>query len=144
MNDKNPAHVLLVEDNDGDIFLIQEAFAESKFDVDLSMVRNGQEAIDFVFKNKEYQEAKRPDLILLDINIPIFNGHEVLAKIKSDPQMRKIPVIMLTTSSNQRDIDKSYGNNCNAYINKPSEMEGLFQVVLKIEEFWLKLVKLAN
>src|SRR5690606_40010434 len=98
-------HILLVEDNEGDIVLTLEAFEESKIRTDISVVKNGADALDFLFKKGKYTDAQRPDLILLDINIPVFNGHDVLKKIKSDPVHKLIPVIMLTTSGNQKDIN---------------------------------------
>ncbi len=138
------AHILLVEDNEGDILLTLDAFEESKFKTRVSVARNGQEALDFLKKKGEFSDAQKPDLILLDINIPIFSGHEVLEKIKKDENFKKIPVIMLTTSSNQKDIEKAYNNYCNSYIQKPLEMEEFIQAVLKIEEFWLQLTTLAK
>ena len=87
---------------------------------------------------------KSPDIILLDINIPIFNGHEVLQQIKADPNLKKIPVIMLTTSSNQKDIDKAYENHCNSYIKKPLEIKEFLDAIIKIEEFWLQLTTLST
>ena len=143
-NKLKPAHILLVEDNEGDIILTLDAFEESKFKTQVSVVRNGQEALDFLKKQGEYSDAQKPDLILLDINIPIFNGHEVLEEIKQDENLKRIPVIMLTTSSNQNDIKKAYGNYCNSYIQKPLDMEEFMQSVLKIEEFWLQLTTLAQ
>lgn len=139
-----PAHILLVEDNEGDILLTLDAFEESKFHSKVSVARNGQEALDFLKKQGEFSNAQKPDLILLDINIPIFSGHEVLEVIKQDENLKKIPVIMLTTSSNQKDIDKAYSNYCNSYIQKPLEMEEFMKAVLKIEEFWLQLTTLAK
>lgn len=133
------AHILLVEDNEGDILLTLEAFEESKFKTEVSVARNGQEALDFLNKKGEFSNAPKPDLVLLDINIPIYNGLEVLEKIKKDEILKKIPVIMLTTSSNQKDIDKAYKNYCNSYVNKPLEMEEFMDAILKIEEFWLQL-----
>ncbi|WP_114748550.1 response regulator [Pleomorphovibrio marinus] len=138
------AHILLVEDNEGDILLTLDAFEESKFKTQVSVARNGQEALDFLSKKGEYSNAQRPDLILLDINIPIFNGLEVLVKIKKDESLKKIPVIMLTTSSNQKDIEKAYKNYCNSYVKKPLEMEEFMEAVLKIEEFWLQLTVLPD
>lgn len=143
-NNLKPAHILLVEDNEGDIVLTLDAFEESKFQTQVSVVRNGQEALDFLYKKGDYTNALRPDLILLDINIPIFGGHEVLAKIKQDESLKKIPVIMLTTSSSQKDIEKAYDNYCNSYITKPMEMEEFMKAVLKIEQFWLQLTTLAK
>ncbi len=138
------AHILLVEDNEGDILLTLEAFEEYKVKTEISIAKNGKEALDFVFNRGEFADAKKPDLILLDINIPLFNGHEVLQKIKSDPTLKKIPVIMLTTSSNQKDIDTAYDNHCNSYIKKPLEIEDFLNAILKIEEFWLQLTTLSN
>ncbi len=137
-------HILLVEDNEGDILLTQEAFEESKVKTNLSVARNGQEALDFLFKKGKFEQVEKPDLILLDINIPVFNGHEVLNQIKSDDELKKIPVIMLTTSSNQKDIHKAYGNHANSYVTKPIEMDEFLAAILKIEEFWLQLTKLAT
>ena len=139
-----PAHILLVEDNEGDIILTMEAFEESKFKTEISVARNGQEALDFLFKREGFQNSKKPDLILLDINIPIYNGHEVLMKIKQDPVLKKIPVIMLTTSSNQKDIDLAYENHSNSYVKKPLDMDEFLAAILKIEDFWLQLSTLAD
>ena len=138
------AHILLVEDNEGDILLTLDAFEESKLRTQVSVTRNGQEALDFLKKQGPFVEAKRPDLILLDINIPIFSGHEVLKEIKKHEGLKKIPVIMLTTSSNQKDIEKAYSNYCNSYIQKPLDMVEFLKVVLKIEEFWLQLATLTK
>ncbi|MGM1057302.1 MAG: response regulator [Bacteroidota bacterium] len=138
------AHILLVEDNEGDIALTLDAFEESKVKMDISIARNGQEALDFLFKKGSYKDSKKPDIILLDINIPIFNGHEVLKQIKEDPNLKKIPVIMLTTSSNPKDINLAYNLHCNSYVKKPLDMEEFLEAILKIEEFWLQLSTLAK
>jgi len=138
------AHILLVEDNEGDIMLTLEAFEESKFDTKVSVAKNGQEALDFLYHRGKFAKAQRPDIILLDINIPIFNGLEVLHEIKQDEILKKIPVIMLTTSSNQTDIDKAYKNYCNSYIKKPLEMEDFIKAIVQIEEFWLQLTILTK
>lgn len=143
-NKMKMAHILLVEDNEGDIFLILEAFEELKIKAEISVVKNGQEALDFLFKRGKYSNSKKPDLVLLDINIPIYNGHEVLKQIKADPGLRKTPVIMLTTSSNQKDIDNAYDNHCNSYVKKPLNVEEFLGAILKIEQFWLNLTTLAN
>jgi CheY-like chemotaxis protein len=141
---KNLTHILLVEDNEGDILLTLEAFEECKVKTEISVVKNGKEALDFLFQRGEYTNVKRPDLTLLDINIPIFNGHEVLRQIKTDSKLKKIPVIMLTTSSNQKDVDKAYENHCNSYMKKPLEISEFLIAILKIEEFWLELTTLPN
>ncbi|WP_231749739.1 response regulator [Polaribacter sp. BAL334] len=140
----NKTHILLVEDNEGDIILTIDAFEESKIDSKISVARNGQEALDFLYKKGSFSNVEKPDLILLDINMPIFNGHEVLIKIKEDPILKKIPVIMLTTSSNQQDIDKAYENHANSYITKPVEIQDFLDAILKIKEFWLQLTTLSE
>lgn len=140
----SPAHILLVEDNEGDVLLTLEAFEECKLKTEISVAKNGQEALDFLFKRGAFINVKKPDLILLDINIPIFNGHEVLGKIKTDSNLKKIPVIMLTTSSNQKDLNSAYENHCNSYIKKPLDIGEFLRAILKIEEFWLQLTTLPN
>ena len=139
-----PAHILLVEDNEGDIILTLDAFEESKVKTEISVTRNGQEALDFLNKRGNYKDAKKPDLILLDINIPVYNGHEVLKQIKEDQMLKKIPVIMLTTSSSQKDINSAYENHSNSYVKKPLDMEEFLEAILKIEEFWLQLSTLSE
>lgn len=138
------AHILLVEDNEGDILLTLEAFKECKLKTKVSVAKNGKDALDFIFQRGNFKEVEKPDLILLDINMPIFNGHEVLGQIKADPQLKKIPVIILTTSSNQKDLNKAYENNCNSYVEKPLTMSGFIDAILKIEQFWLELTTLPN
>lgn len=140
----NTAHILLVEDNEGDIILTLDAFEESKIKTEISVVKNGQEALDFVFKKGLYKDARNPDIILLDINIPIFNGHEVLKQIKADTNLKKIPVIMLTTSSNPKDINLAYENHSNSYIKKPLDMDEFLKAILQIEKFWLQLSMLPK
>ncbi len=137
-------HILLVEDNEGDIVLTLDAFEESKIKTNISVVKNGSDALDFLFKKGNFASVERPDLILLDINIPVFNGHEVLRSIKEDNSLKKIPVIVLTTSSNQKDINKAYENYANSYVTKPIDMDDFLNAVLKIEDFWLQLCKLAD
>ena len=137
-------HILLVEDNEGDIVLTLEAFEESKVKNKISVVKNGQDALDFLYKKGIFKEAETPDLILMDINIPIYSGHDVLKMIKEDDILKTIPVIMLTTSSNQKDIDKAYQNYTNSYVTKPIEMDDFLKTILKIEEFWLQLSKLPK
>ncbi|MFN3756709.1 MAG: response regulator [Flavobacterium sp.] len=138
------AHILLVEDNEGDILLTIEAFEESKIQTNISVVKNGKDALDFIFKRGAFKDVEKPDIILLDINIPIFNGHDVVQQLKNDPVLKKIPVIMLTTSSNPKDIHKAYENHTNSFVTKPIEMKDFLDAVLKIEEFWLQLCKLPK
>jgi len=137
-------HILLVEDNQGDILLTTEALEESKIINTLSVVQNGKEALDYLFKKGAYQQAKTPDLILLDINLPLKNGHEVLEVIKADPDKKHIPVIMLTTSSSEKDISKAYQQHANCYITKPLEVTDFFEAIKTLEQFWMQIVKLPT
>ena len=137
-----PIHILLVEDNEGDIFLVTEALEEGKIVNKISVAKDGKEAIDFLEKKGKYQNAERPDLILLDVNLPKKNGHEVLEHIKSQKNLKQIPVIMLTTSSAEKDILMSYKNHANCYITKPVDVENFLKVVYSIENFWISIVTL--
>ncbi|WP_226389224.1 response regulator [Penaeicola halotolerans] len=139
-----PIHILLVEDNEGDLLLTTEALNEGKITNQISIVRDGSEALRFLKKEAEYNDASLPDLILLDVNLPKLNGHEVLKAIKTDDKLKTIPVIMLTTSSSESDIIKSYENYANCYISKPIEVQDFMDVVTSIENFWVSLVKLPS
>lgn len=137
-------HILLVEDNLGDILLTKEALEERKLVNKVSVVRNGKEALDFLFQEDQYKNTEAPDLILLDINIPLLSGHEVLEKMKSDDRTKEIPVIILTTSSAERDIKLSYKNHANCFITKPVDIEDFMKAIHNIEDFWIQLVKLPS
>ncbi len=137
-------HILLVEDNEGDIVLTLEAFEESKILNKFSVVRNGKEALDFLFRRPPFTDAKEPDIILLDINLPLKSGIEVLQEVKNDEQVKHIPVIMLTTSSSERDISLSYKHHANCYITKPVEVSKFLEAVNAIEHFWLQIVSLDS
>jgi len=137
-------HILLVEDNEGDILLTSEALEEGKILNKLSVVRDGKEVVDFLEKEEKYVKAITPDLILLDVNLPKMNGHEVLKFVKQHKDFRQIPVIMLTTSSSKEDIDSSYRNYANCYITKPIEVDDFMKALNQIEEFWVNLVKLPS
>lgn len=138
----NPIRVLLVEDNPGDIRLTQEAFRENKMLNSLSVVKDGVEAMEFLLQEGKYEAALRPDLILLDLNLPRKDGREVLAEIKSDSSLKLIPVVILTTSDADEDILKSYELHANCYIKKPVDLEQFINVVRSIEDFWVAVVKL--
>lgn len=140
----NPVEILLVEDNPGDVRLSQEAFKYGKVKSHLNIVYDGEEAIDFLYKKNIYKKAPRPDLIILDLNLPKKNGQEVLAEIKADDNLKGIPVIILTISRAEEDIAKSYDLQANCYLNKPIDLNKFFEVVNSIEDFWLTLVKLPN
>lgn len=137
-------HILLVEDNEGDILLTREALAEGKVANTISVVRNGRDAINFLFQRGEYENVTPPDMVLLDVNLPLKSGHEVLQTIKESDQTRHIPVIMLTTSSSERDIKLSYEHHANCYITKPVDVEEFLSAVGSIEEFWFNLVRLPS
>jgi CheY-like chemotaxis protein len=141
---KKTIHILLVEDNEGDILLIKEAFEEAKIVIKMSVVTNGQAALDFLYKKDAYQEVESPDLVLLDINLPILNGHEVLKHAKSDSELKSIPIIMLTTSSSPKDINSSYANYVNSYITKPINVNAFLKVVYSLENFWINIVTLPR
>lgn len=138
----NPIHILLVEDNEGDVVLTTEALDEGKIANSLSVVRDGWEAIQYLEKKDNYADVKTPDLVLLDINLPKINGHGVLKHIKSSESLKQIPVVMLTTSSDQVDIEKSYKNHSNCYITKPVDMDSFMEVIVSIEAFWISIVQL--
>jgi two-component system, chemotaxis family, response regulator Rcp1 len=139
-----PIEILLVEDNPGDIRLTQEVLNEGKVHNSLSIVENGVQAISFLRKENEYQDAPTPDLILLDLNLPKKDGREVLLDIKNDPELKKIPVVVLTTSQSEEDILKVYDLNANCYISKPVDLGQFIDVVKSIENFWLSIVKLPT
>ena len=130
-------NVLLVEDNPGDVRLTQEAFKEAKISINLEVTMDGAEAIKFLRKEGEYADVVTPDLILLDLNLPKKDGREVLKEIKTDDVLKRIPVVVLTTSNAEQDIMKSYNLHVNCYINKPVDFEKFFDIIQKIEEFWL-------
>lgn len=138
------AHILLVEDNEGDILLTTEALEEGKIVNKISIVKNGKDAIDFLFKKGQYQDVETPDLILLDVNMPLKNGHEVLQVVKNDERTSHIPIIMLTTSSSENDVRLSYKYHANCYITKPVDVDDFMRAVSTIEEFWFSLVVLPN
>lgn len=146
MSDRNPmdrfAKILLVEDNPADVDILRESFLESKVANQLHVVNDGEAALDFLRRRGEFAAAPHPDLILLDIGLPKKNGLEVLAEIKADPELRHIPVIILTTSAAEEDIFKSYDLHANSYITKPVHLSELFEVMKTIEDFWFGIVKL--
>lgn len=135
-------HILLVEDNEGDILLTTEALEEGKIINKVSVVKDGKQAIDFLNLKEPFQGATMPNLILLDINLPKKNGHEVLQYIKGSKTFRHIPIIMLTTSSSEKDIIEAYNHYANCFITKPVEVNEFMKAVAKIESFWISVVQL--
>ena len=137
-------HVLLVEDSVSDTMLIQRSFARSKLDHTLYCVEDGEKAIAFLKQQVEYKRVVRPDLVILDLNLPRLDGREVLAQIKQDPDLRRIPVIVLTTSSAEQDVISSYELHANCYIVKPFDVYDFLQIANLIEQFWLRTVTLPS
>ena len=138
------ARILLVEDNAGDALLAREALRDAKMTNALDWVQDGAEAIDFLRRRGPHAEAKRPDLILLDLNMPRMDGWEVLAEIKNDPDLRRIPVVVLTTSQSEPDVRRSYDLHANCYICKPIGFKEYVQAVKAIEHFWFDLALLPE
>ncbi len=134
--------ILLIEDNPGDVILIKEAFKEGETYNKLTVLGDGEAALSFLRKEGAYKRFSSPDLILLDLNMPRKDGREVLAEIKTDPVLKHIPVVVLTSSEAQQDIINAYNLQANCYITKPVDLKQFFNVVKLIEDFWLKTVKL--
>lgn len=139
-----PIVILLVEDNPGDVDLAREALAAGKLHNSLQVVRDGVEAMDFLYKTGKFRDAPRPDLIILDLNLPKKDGRQVLAEIKEDENLKRIPVVILTTSRAEDDVLKSYNLHANCYITKPMELQQFLHVVQSIEKFWLSIVVLPD
>jgi CheY-like chemotaxis protein len=139
-----PIELLLVEDSEPDVHLTVEALHEAKVKNRLSVVEDGVEALDFLHRRNGYEEAPRPDLIFLDLNLPRKDGRQVLSDIKSDPSLKRIPVVILTTSKNEEDVLRSYDQHANCFITKPVDFNRFLEVVKSIEEFWLTVVRLPE
>ena len=133
--------ILIVEDNDGDVVLFEKAFEQIKSDKKVQFVSDGEEALNFLFRKKGYEDAQRPDLVLLDLNLPKVNGREVLNVIKSDPGMKSIPVIVFTSSLAEKDILECYNLHANSYVIKPMDYYEFLETVRKLAEFWLETAK---
>ncbi len=141
-NEGKAIDILLVEDNPGDVRLAQEALKESKVHNKMFVVEDGIEAMEFLRQRGKYAGAPRPDLILLDLNLPRKNGREVLAEVKSDNSLKRIPVVVLTVSRDEQDVLKAYDLHANCYITKPIDFEQFIKITKTIEEFWLTIVRL--
>ena len=137
VNRTRPFNILLIEDNPGDVRLTQEAFREGKKNINLEVVPDGVEALKFLQREEGYSDKATPDLILLDLNLPKWDGREVLQAVKSDQDLKRIPIVVLTTSNAGSDILKSYDLHANCFINKPVDFDKFFDIIHKIEEFWL-------
>ncbi|MHA6758678.1 response regulator [Streptacidiphilus sp. PAMC 29251] len=139
-----PVEVLLVEDDAGDELMTREAFEDNKIRNNLHVVRDGLEALDFLYRRAPHADAPRPDLILLDLNLPKYDGRQVLEQIKADPELCHIPVVVLTTSSAEEDILRSYKLHANAYVSKPVDLDQFVTAIRQIDDFFLTVVKLPR
>jgi len=136
--------ILMVEDNPADARLTKEAFKDAKVLNNMHVVADGEEAMLFLKRAGKYNESPRPDLILLDLNLPKKDGREVLAEIKKDPELKRIPVVILTTSEDEKDIFRAYDLHANAYVKKPVDLDQFMKIVEAVEDFWLSVVRLPN
>ena len=141
---ERPIELLLVEDNAGDVRLTEEAFKDGHISVHFSVATDGVEAVEFLRRSGRYANAPRPDLILLDLNLPRKNGSEVLSDIKSDPELKRIPVVVMTSSTAGEDVKRCYNLNANCYITKPMDFDDLVAAVKSIEDFWLCTATLSR
>jgi CheY-like chemotaxis protein len=139
-----PLRVLLVEDDPGDVLIAREAMAAGRLSTTLEVVTDGREAIAYLRRENGYADAHRPDLILLDLNLPRMSGHEVLAEVKSDPELRRIPVVVLTTSQAHDDIAKSYDLHASVHVSKPVDFDDFTGVVKQIDDFFGNIAELPN
>ena len=137
-----PFEILLIEDNSGDVLLTKEAFEEIDYKDHINVARDGEDALDYLYKRGPYERAARPDLILLDLNLPRKDGREVLQVIKQDDSLKSIPVIVLTTSKSDRDIKICYDLHANCYITKPVDFEEFLAIMKQVVDYWLMLVRL--
>ena len=139
-----PVHVLLVEDNPGDVRLMREALRNGRGGKNMDAVENGEEALAYLRREPPFTEAPKPDLIFLDLNLPKKDGREVLLEIKQDESLRRIPVVVLTTSEAERDILRAYDLHANCYVKKPTELDEYMEVIRACENFWLHIVRLPR
>lgn len=136
--------ILLVEDDPGDELITREAFEHNKLKNNLHVAHDGEEGLKFLYKRGEYEGAPRPDLILLDLNLPKYDGRQLLEKVKSDPELSRIPIVVLTTSSAEEDILRSYELHANAYVTKPVDLDQFINAVRQIDEFFIQVVRLPG
>ena len=139
-----PAHVLLVEDNPGDARLAQEALRETSALIDLAWVSDGEAALDYLYRRNDHADARRPDIVLLDLNLPRRDGREVLEVVKSDADLCSIPVLILTTSANEQDVTSCYDRHANCYLIKPLDLDDFTSLMHQIHSFWLTVVRLPQ
>lgn len=138
------AEILLVEDNEGDVILTKEAFQDARFRNNLHVARDGDEALDFLFRRNGYEDAVQPDIVLLDLNLPKTDGKEVLSIVKQDADLKTIPIIILTSSDADKDVIESYNLNANCYVVKPVNAQKFVDVIQRVENFWIDIVCLPG
>jgi len=136
--------ILLVEDDPGDELITREAFEHNKLNNNLNVAHDGEEGLDYLYKRGQFENAVRPDLILLDLNLPKYDGRQLLEQVKSDPDLARIPVVVLTTSSAEEDILRSYQLHANAYVTKPVDLDQFINAVRQIDEFFIQVVRLPG
>lgn len=136
--------ILLVEDNPADIRLIKEVFKDTDSNIEIFVVKDGVDVMDFLNQKSRFQDVPKPDIILLDLNLPRKDGREVLREIKENDDFKYIPIVVLTTSSSKEDVIKTYGNHANCYITKPVDFDRFLKVIKSIEDFWLKIIELPK
>ncbi|RJX42815.1 response regulator [Halonotius aquaticus] len=141
VNIDKPVEILLAEDNPGDVMLTRKALEQGKLANNLHVTTDGVDALEFLRQDGEYEDAPRPDLILLDLNMPRKDGQEVLEELRADDELRRIPVVVLTSSESEEDIVRSYELNANAYLTKPVDFDGFVEIVNRLENFWFQVVK---
>lgn len=142
--DARPIDILLVEDDPGDVLITKEALEHSKVTNNLTCVEDGEQALAFLRREGDHADATRPDLILLDLNLPRRDGREVLAEVKNDPELRRIPIVVLTTSQAEEDILRSYDLHANAFVSKPVDFDRFVEVVRQVDEFFFTVVRLPD
>ncbi|MCK5225743.1 MAG: response regulator [Planctomycetes bacterium] len=142
--DEKKVKILLVEDNPGDVRLVHEALKNSKLAVDLYIARDGEEAMSFLRREDDHKDVPMPDLIILDLNLPKKDGREVLAEVKADSRLKRIPVVVMTSSKADEDVEKCYKLHANCYISKPVDLDLCSSIVQNIEDFWFTIVKLPE
>lgn len=142
MKENEPIRVLMVEDDPDDVLLMRESLRSSRIHVDLAIVEDGEKALDYLFRRAPYEGVAAPDLILLDLNLPRIDGREVLRELKSHGELKRIPVVIMTTSEAEADIEHSYVNGANCYITKPLDFSRFREIMNTYEEFWFTVVKL--
>ena len=138
------AEILLVEDNEGDVILTKEAFQDARFRNNLHVARDGDEALDYLFRRNGYEDAVQPDIVLLDLNLPKTDGKEVLSIVKQDADLKTIPIIILTSSDADKDVIESYNLNANCYVVKPVNAQKFVDVIQRVENFWIDIVCLPG